>query len=102
MPTELIELQPQHPSAKLDHAVSFASWLADGDSLSTATVTAGAGITVHDGSVKPAPAIDGSDVVFWLSGGTGGVAYQGAVAVTTADGREDTVEWQIQIIDPTP
>ena len=103
MPTRLIALEPQHPSASLDHALDFTSYLATGDTLTgTPTVTAAAGLTVHNGSDKPGPAIVGTTVVFWLSGGTAGTQYNGACAFETKDGREDVAEWQIQIIDPTP
>lgn len=96
-----IMLREQHPGDVLDHAVGFASWLADGDTLTgTPTVTAGAGIVV--GSPAPATAIDGDDVVFWLSGGTSGETYDIEVTANTTGGRTKVVDCQITITDPTP
>lgn len=89
----------KHPSDVLDYAVAFATWLETGDSLSTVSVSADAGITVGS---SPAPAIDGTDVVLWLSGGTTGTTYDVQVTVTTDGGRTKVVDCQITVTDPTP
>lgn len=93
-----IQFREQHPDDVLDHVVGFATWL-DGDTLTgTPTVTAGAGLTTD----TPAPAIDGDDVVLWVSGGTSGTTYDVEVKVSTTGGRTKVVDCQIAIIDPTP
>lgn len=100
MATTVQILDSQHPDAKLDHALSFSTWLETGDTLNTVTASVSTGINLGDGSTAPAPAISGNDVVFWLHGGTSGQTYTGQVDITTAEGRSETVEWQITIIDP--
>jgi len=98
MPSSVIVLDSQHPGAVLDHALTFSTWLEEGDSLSDVAVAADSGITVEGGA--KAPTIEGSSVVFWLSGGESGRTYSGTATVTTASGRVDVFEWQITIIDP--
>ena len=100
LPMPPIQLREQHPGDILDHAVKFADWL-DGDDLATAAVSVGSGITLTP-SGKPAPAISGDDVVFWLGGGATGTTYNIQVTVTTTGGRTRVVDCQIPIIDPTP
>jgi hypothetical protein len=101
MATELVILDSQHPSARLDHGLTYAEWLETDDTLSTVSVSVTtSGINLGDGSIAPAPAIVGTDVVFWLYGGTSGTTYFGEVTVTTENGRRDNTEWQITIIDP--
>ncbi|WP_372918749.1 hypothetical protein [Sandarakinorhabdus sp.] len=99
--TTMIELAKQHPGAVLDHAVSFGTWLA-GDTLeSPPAVVVSAGLTLTPAG-KPAPAISGSDVVFWLGGGTSGTTYNVQVTITTAAGRVQPQDCQITILDLTP
>lgn len=92
-------LRGQHPSDMLDHAIQLGDWLATGDALLTVAVVADAGITVGS---APAPAISGTDVVLWLSGGTSGTTYDVQVTVTTTGGRTKVIDCTIEISDPTP
>lgn len=98
--TELITLKEQHPLDDLDHAVDFVDWLNTGDTLASCVVTVTSGITL--GTATKAPAISGTDVVFWLTGGTAGQEYYVQVTAETAGGRRKTVDGSILIIDPTP
>jgi hypothetical protein len=70
------------PDAVLDYQWDWAAWLA-GDTISSHTITAAAGLTV-DSSSHTATA-----VTAWLSGGAEGVAYPVTCHIVTAAGRED-------------
>jgi hypothetical protein len=78
---------PKDPTAVLDYALDWSLWLQTGETLSTATVTPSAGITVQG---SPAPGISGTKVVWWMGGGTAGQTYVVTVTVTTSQGRTDT------------
>ena len=97
-----VQLDGQAPTEELDHALDFAAQLPSGDSLTgTPTVVVGSGITLTP-SGRPAPAISGTTVVFWLTGGTTGTTYEGRVTVTTANARILVGGFQIAIADPVP
>lgn len=97
----LIQLQSQHPGDVLDHAVSFTSWLDTGDALTgSPVVVVQSGLTLTP-SGRPAPAIAGADVVFWLSGGVSGTTYNVELTVATTGGRTRVVDCAIAITDPT-
>ena len=99
----LVELEGKHPSEVVDYALDFADWLVGAETLSSITsCTATAGITVAAGATPPAPAISGTTVVFWLSGGTTGTAYDVAVVVVTSGGRTLVADARITVTDPTP
>jgi len=93
----LIQFRDQHPGDELDHAVEFGTWLGD-DTLSTLAVTIDSGITL--GSSAKAPAISGTDVVLWLSGGASGTTYDGEVTVTTAGLRTKVQAFRVAVTDP--
>lgn len=96
----LVEMEGKHPSEVVDYALDFDDWLVGAETLSTLTsCTAGAGITVGS---SPAPAISGTTVVFWLSGGTSGTTYNVQVVVVTSGGRTLVADASITVTDPTP
>lgn len=72
------------PDAELDYSWDWTAWLADAETITTATVTvAPAGLTVE-------PATHAAGVVTaWMSGGTVGTRYQATCRVTTNQGRTD-------------
>lgn len=70
------------PDARLDYVWDWQAWLADGDTIASATVT-GTGITVDTVSH------DTTTVTAWLSGGTVGTAASALCHITTAQGRQD-------------
>lgn len=72
------------PSAVLDYLFSWATWLAQGETISTHTVTPDPGINLDS---HPAT---GTGVTCWLSGGTSGQRYEVHCHVTTSQGRQDT------------
>lgn len=70
------------PDAVLDYVVDFTSWLADGDTITSATVTAD-GVTVDSTDTTT------TTVTAWVSGGTLGETATLTCQITTADGRTD-------------
>ena len=82
------------PDAVLDYVFDWApltnergrsDWLASGETISTRTIVAAAGITVDSSSITEA----GKSVTVWLSGGTAGVNYGVTCRVTTSQSRTD-------------
>jgi hypothetical protein len=97
-----VQLEGQHPREVVDHALNFANQIPSGDSLATiADFDVASGLTLTP-SGKAAPAISGTQVVFWLGGGTSGVTYAGEVVVTTTNGRTLVANFEITITDPAP
>lgn len=73
------------PDAVLDYKFDWSSWLASGDTISTATVTASSGLTVDSSSITDT----NTTVTAWLSGGTAGTKYAVTCHIVTAQDRED-------------
>jgi hypothetical protein len=97
-----VQLDGQAPTEVTDHALNFADQIPTGDSLTgSPTVVVASGITLTP-STKPAPAVSGTTVVFWLSGGTHGTTYEGRVTVATTNGRTLVAGFLIAVIDPAP
>ena len=71
------------PLAVLDYTVDWSLWLPTGDSISTFTVTASAGITVNSSSNT------NSTVTAWVQGGVAATPYTVTYLITTAQGRTD-------------
>jgi len=95
-----IAFREHHPGDDLDHAVSFADWMATGDALATVAVAVATGLVLGTGA--KAPAISGTSVILWLSGGTSGTTYGVEVTVTTDDARTKVQDCQLTVTDPTP
>lgn len=72
------------PDAVKNWTFRATSWL-DGDTISSATVTAESGLTVDSYST------DGDDVEAWLSGGTAGQQYIMTCRITTAAAVTDDI-----------
>ena len=72
------------PQAVLDYAFDWSDWLAESESVISATVT-----MTPTGLTKPSQSIIGDRVVFWLSGGTVGATYTVTCHVTTNQGRQE-------------
>lgn len=60
-------------------------WLASGETITTATITATTGITVDSSSITDSS----TTVTVWLSGGTDGATYTIACKITTNASRTD-------------
>jgi len=71
------------PEAVLDFGFSWASWLADAETISDHTITVPDGITLDSSSES-----DGV-VTAWLSGGTAGTNYSVECLIVTTAGRTD-------------
>lgn len=96
----IVVLEGKHPSEVVDYSLDFAGWLVDGETLQTlSSCAADSGLTI---GAAPAPAISGTEVVFWASGGTTGATYAGETVVVTSGGRTLVADWQITVTDPTP
>lgn len=80
------------PAATLDYAFDWSSWLAAGDTITSATVTADTGLTVVG-----TPSVAGSSVTAWLAGGEAGSLYRVTCKVITEGGRTDERTMQIEV-----
>lgn len=79
-------IMTKDPDDVADFAVDFAPLLATGETLSNPTVVVPTGVTLTPAG-KPAPAVSGTKVVFWLSGGTSQSVYPVDVEADTSGGR---------------
>lgn len=79
------------PDATLDYTFDWSSWLEDGETISTQTVTTPAGIT------EDSVAASTSAVTVWLSGGTAGTTYSIACKITTDNSPQRIDERTIKI-----
>lgn len=80
-------------NAFLDWQWDWTAWLAEGETILTAIVTADADLVVDISSNTT------TTVTAWLSGGTDGTSYRVHCHVTTSQGRQDT---RSVVIDVTP
>ena len=84
------------PGDTTDWVFDWSTYLGTGETVSTSTITADAGITVGNGSNgAPAPSHDGTSATFWLIGGSDGQRYKLTNIITTSAGR--TVERSIYV-----
>lgn len=76
------------PAETTDWVFDWSSWLATGETLSSSSFSAAAGITMADGTNgAPAPSHDGTTATLWLIGGTDGQRYKVSNTITTSAGR---------------
>lgn len=95
----IIVLDGKHPGELVDYAPDFVDQLVGAEILQTLTsCTVGTGLTLGS---SPAPAISGSTVVFWVSGGTHGQTYRVTITVVTSGGRILVMVGEITVTDPT-
>lgn len=81
----------QDPDEVLDYTIDWSEWLAEGDTITAATSTPDAGITVDSTSFTV------NSTTIWISGGTPGEKYNISVHVTTNGGREGDRSITIEI-----
>jgi hypothetical protein len=81
------------PSAVLDWNFNWTNWLASAETISTATVTVGSGLT------KDSQSNTTTTVTVWLSGGTLGTTYEVTCRITTNQGRTDERTIGIRVTD---
>jgi hypothetical protein len=94
-------MEGKHPSEILDYSLDYDDWLVGSETLSTVAVTVASGLTLTP-SGKPAPAISGTLVTFWVGGGTHGQSYAIEITTTTSGGRTLVADASITVTDPTP
>jgi len=96
-------LPAKHPREELDYRIPFGPWLAAGETIpSTPSIDVQTGLTLTPAG-RPAPTMaDGTDLVFWLGGGTAGASYELEILATTTAGRKLVVSCSIEVVDPTP
>lgn len=82
------------PNAVLDYKFDWkalangsgeSNWLADGETISTKTVTVATGLTKDSDTLTDT----NTSVTVWLSGGTAGTDYTVACKIVTSAGRTD-------------
>lgn len=80
------------PSAVLDYVFDWSPWLADGETISSKTVTVDDGLDLDSSSVTD------TAVTVWLSGGESRTAaYAVACLITTSAGRTDERTMRIRV-----
>ena len=90
MPTPYIKSFVKGPGDVLDYPMSWTSWLATGETISTSTWT------VTDGLTEDSNTHASGVATVWLSGGTDGETYYATNQIVTSAGR--TVSRTIQIV----
>lgn len=80
------------PQAVLDYRVDWSAWLADGESITSHSVSVDGSVTVDSSSV-----VGGTDVVVWVSGGTAGENATVTAHVVTDQGREDDRSFRLLV-----
>jgi hypothetical protein len=71
------------PDAVLDYVFDWSSWLASGETISTAVITVASGLT------KDSESNTSTTAKAWLSGGTENGRYTITCRITTNQGRTD-------------
>ncbi|GJH22433.1 hypothetical protein CBA19CS22_37845 [Caballeronia novacaledonica] len=87
-------LPPKAPAAVLDYQLDWSAWLANGETISNADISADSGLIVNPSG--KATSVSGGVVTFWLGGGTSGVTYGVTVTVTTT-ARVDSRTIQVSV-----
>lgn len=82
------------PSAVLDYQFDWSSWLADGETIVSATVTAPTGLTKPFSDVVTSTTVTG-----WIAGGVLDALYYVVCQVTTNQGRVDERSIILRIMD---
>jgi hypothetical protein len=89
-----VPIPAKSPAAILDYQMDWSAWLAQGETIVSATVTADAGVTVNP--TGKATSVSGGVVTFWLGGGTRGTTYDVEITVTTQS-RTDSRTMQVPV-----
>lgn len=83
------------PSAVLDYKFDWSDWLEASETITAATVTAAAGLTVDSSSITDSS----TSVTAWLSAGTVGTRYSVVCHITTSADREDDRTIAIRVVE---
>jgi hypothetical protein len=81
------------PQAVLDYGWDWSSWLADGETITSHTVTVPSGLTLDSDNES------GGTVTAWLSGGTDNTEYRVVCQIVTSQGRTDERTLRILVQD---
>ncbi len=96
------DVNVKDPAAVLDFTLDLAGatnstgpsdWLASGETISSATVTADSGLTVDSSGLTKS----NTAVTAWVSGGTDGEDYNLVFQVETSDSRTDERTMRIKV-----
>jgi hypothetical protein len=81
------------PFAVLDYTLDWTNWMPDGDTISSVSVAADAGITVDSTSNT------NYIVTAFISGGTAGTIYNVEYRITTSNGLKDSRNFRIKVLE---
>ena len=82
------------PQAVLDYAIDWTSWLAAGETITTAAWT-----VVGATEATPAASHDGKVCTIWLTGRIPGQTVAATVHITTSQGRQDDRTRKLYVAD---
>ena len=88
-----IKTWTKDPDATLDYELDWSTWLGTGETISAATVTVPAGITLDTDTNTD------TTQTAWLSGGTAGAHYDVVYQITTNQSRTDDRTVRITVED---
>lgn len=78
---------PKDPAALLIYGFDWSAWLAPGEEITAAAITVPEGLTLNpDGKTTT---FANGKVLFWIAGGTDGMAYAIGCQITTSAGSVD-------------
>lgn len=81
------------PAATLDYTWDWSAWLGNGETITTATVTATSGVTVSSSSHTT------TALTAWVTGGVLGTSPVLVGTITTSAGRTDARRIYLQVAD---
>ena len=81
------------PYAVLDYSLDWTNWMPSGDTITSISVTADAGITIDSTT--------NTDFIAtaYISGGTAGTIYNIEFKIVTANGLQDSRNFRIKVIE---
>ena len=80
-----MKIIPKSPTGVLDYKWDWSSWLQEGETISSHTITPETGITKDSSSITDSS----TSVTAWLSGGTANKTYQVVCHIVTSANRAD-------------
>ena len=83
----------KQPSDILDYDIDLSEWLSSGDNVIAADVTVPSGLTLDHKTVTD------DRVKIWLADGVDGTTYKVTTRITTEDGRNKEVDFEIKVRD---
>ena len=93
MTSRWIASYDKDPSAELDYAIDWSSWLSSGETISASSWSTGGLVDMGLASIV------GGKAIVWLSGGATGTRYLVENLITTSEGRTDQRTIQIVCVE---